>query len=142
MAFNEALAEGIPSSDESFLRLHRFGWSIGDTAGSTPDGLVWLVSGSNGENLVRAEGRTRDEAWRNAEIEALGLGMLGRDRGPREPRSQGRLRSGSHPTAPSVAEQTEAHQGRNTTDDGSGTTCGWRNPRISPPGNCFVWMFR
>jgi hypothetical protein len=37
-------------SDESFLRLHRSGWSIGDTAGWTPDGLVWLVWGSNGEN--------------------------------------------------------------------------------------------
>jgi hypothetical protein len=37
---------------------------------------VWLVTGSNGENLIRAEGRTRDEAWRNAELQAREVGML------------------------------------------------------------------
>jgi hypothetical protein len=44
------------------LRLHRSGCSIGDIAGWTPEGLVWLVWGSNGENLIRAEGPTRGEA--------------------------------------------------------------------------------
>jgi hypothetical protein len=60
------------------LRLHRSGWSIGDIARWTPDGPYWLVWGSNGENLIRAEGRTRDEAWRNAEMQAVGLGMTSR----------------------------------------------------------------
>ena len=52
------------------------GLSIGDIAVTKPPGLVWLVWGSNGENLVRAEGRTKDEAWQNAEMQALGLGIL------------------------------------------------------------------
>jgi hypothetical protein len=37
---------------------------------------MWLVWGSNGENLIRAKGQTRDEAWRNAEMQALTGGML------------------------------------------------------------------
>ena len=68
----------MTASDASYLRLHRSGWSIGDVAGGTAAGLVWLVWGSHGENLIRAEGRTRDEAWRAAELQALGLGMLRR----------------------------------------------------------------
>ena len=59
----------VPSSDESFLRLHAAGWSIGDAAYvERGDGvrLVWLVTGTNGENRIRAEGPTRDEAWREA----------------------------------------------------------------------------
>jgi hypothetical protein len=68
----------MTSSDASFLRLHRSGWSIGDVAVAKPEGLVWLVWGSNGENLIRAEGRTKEEAWRNAEMQALALGMLSR----------------------------------------------------------------
>jgi hypothetical protein len=39
---------------------------------------VWLVWGRHGENFIRAEGRTRDEAWQNAEMQALGVGLLGR----------------------------------------------------------------
>jgi hypothetical protein len=60
-------AELPASSDESFARLHRAGWSIGDAAFVLlPGELVWLVSGTNGESVVRARGRTRDEAWREA----------------------------------------------------------------------------
>jgi hypothetical protein len=73
----------VSPSDASFLRLHRSGWSIGDVAVTRPEGLVWLVWGSNGENLVRADGKSRDEAWQNAEMQALGLGMLERHRGNR-----------------------------------------------------------
>ena len=65
-------------SDESYLRLKRSGWLIGDIAGWTPEGLSWLVWGSNGENLIRAEGWTRDEAWLNAELQARSVGMLRR----------------------------------------------------------------
>jgi hypothetical protein len=33
------------SVDESFARLHRAGWSIGETGGAN----VWLVIGTNGD---------------------------------------------------------------------------------------------
>jgi hypothetical protein len=68
----------ITVADESFLRLHAAGWSIGDAAyverGSGV--LVWLVTGTNGENLIRAEGTTRNEAWREAVGQALAVGMI------------------------------------------------------------------
>jgi hypothetical protein len=37
---------------------------------------VWLVWGNNGENLIRAEGRTRDGTWRDAEGQERAVGML------------------------------------------------------------------
>jgi hypothetical protein len=45
--------------DESLDRLHRAGWSVGDYGTVTR----WVVSGSNGENLVYAEVGSRPEAW-------------------------------------------------------------------------------
>jgi hypothetical protein len=39
-------------------------------------GVLWLVSGSNGETLIRAEGSTRGEAWGKAVEQARSLGML------------------------------------------------------------------
>jgi len=41
-----------PTSDESFARLHQAGWSIGEKGSAG----VWIVSGTNGENVIRAEG--------------------------------------------------------------------------------------
>jgi len=41
----------FPTADESFARLHRAGWSVGDVRILTAAGPAWLVSGSNGENL-------------------------------------------------------------------------------------------
>jgi hypothetical protein len=67
-----------PNSDESFERLHRSGWSIGDTAFRVAASLVWVVTGSNGENRIRAEGASRDEAWHRACQEARAVGMLPR----------------------------------------------------------------
>jgi hypothetical protein len=66
-------------SDVAYRRLHRSGWSIGDTAFTGPSGRVWLVSGHNGENLIRAEGRTCNEAWESAIGQALEVGMVGAD---------------------------------------------------------------
>ena len=57
------------------LLLHRAGWTIGDATVATSEGLVWLVWGRNGENLIRAEGRTRDEAWEEAVAQARAVGM-------------------------------------------------------------------
>ena len=42
---------------------------------SRPD-LVWLVSGTNGENQLRAEGATSAEAWLQAVEQAKGLGLM------------------------------------------------------------------
>jgi hypothetical protein len=68
-----------PSDIESLSRLHRAGWSIGDVAfRDGAGGLTWIASGSNGENLIRAEGTTRDEAWARAVDQARAVGMLGR----------------------------------------------------------------
>ena len=62
----------FPSIDESFDRLRRAGWSVGDVA----DGSGWPVCGSNGENLLEARGRTQTVAgWRACEP-ARALGTL------------------------------------------------------------------
>lgn len=65
----------FPSSDEFFIRLHRAGWSVGETQMLTAAGLRGLVTGSNGENLIHAEGQTADEAWHLAVQQAPACGM-------------------------------------------------------------------
>jgi hypothetical protein len=67
-----------PSStvDESFARLQRAGWSVGDVRLLTAVGLRWWVTGVNGENAVSARGCTQAEAWQNACLRARALGML------------------------------------------------------------------
>ncbi len=62
-----------PSADEPFDRLHRAGWSVGEVR--TMRGTV-LVSGTNGENRIQAEGKTSAEAWYRACQEAESVGML------------------------------------------------------------------
>ena len=53
----------MPDTASILKRLHHAGWTIGDTAFHTVDGrVVWVVSGVNGENQVRAEGATSAEA--------------------------------------------------------------------------------
>jgi len=47
------MASRFPSPDESFARLHRAGWSVGETATAG----AWLVTGHNGENSIFATGR-------------------------------------------------------------------------------------
>jgi hypothetical protein len=65
---------------ESIIALNRAVWSIGDAAFVGELGeRVWIVSGHNGENLIRAEGATQGEAWRRAVEQARGVGMLGRE---------------------------------------------------------------
>jgi hypothetical protein len=60
-----------PPLDESFDRLRRAGWSVGEVGTATR----WLVSGTNGENTVLAEGQSRAEAWHRA-CEQAPLGTL------------------------------------------------------------------
>jgi hypothetical protein len=61
-----------PTVDESFERLHRAGWSVGEVAAATE----WIVSGSNGKNLLEARGGTQAEAWWRACLQARAVGML------------------------------------------------------------------
>jgi hypothetical protein len=66
-----------PRVDESVDRLHRAGWSIGEAAGSD----AWIVTGTNGENMIRAEGRSQAEAWHKAALQAEAVGMLASPKG-------------------------------------------------------------
>jgi hypothetical protein len=65
-----------PSVDESFARLRRSGWSVGEAAFGGGGRLVWQVDGQNGENQIRARGDTQAEAWHRACQPAGVLGML------------------------------------------------------------------
>ena len=60
--------------EELYDRPHNAGWSVGEVATTTG----WLVTGSNGENVVRAAAPTQAEAWRLAAEQAAAVGMLGR----------------------------------------------------------------
>jgi hypothetical protein len=75
------MPDGVLRSDESHRRLHAAGWSNGDAAyverGSGSVVLACLVTGTNGENLIRAEGPTRDAAWWVAVEQAQTVGMSG-----------------------------------------------------------------
>jgi hypothetical protein len=63
--------------DDCLAQLLASGWSVGDTAFTTETReLVWLVWGTNGENVIRAEGPTQAEAWRMACDQARAVGML------------------------------------------------------------------
>jgi hypothetical protein len=67
-----------PSSDASYIRLHAACWSIGAAAYVEWGEPEWLVSGSNGENLSRPEGPTRDASWWASGGQARAVGMIGR----------------------------------------------------------------
>jgi hypothetical protein len=67
-----------PSSDESFALLHAAGGPWGELPLLTDDGPVWLVTGTNWENVVEARTATQAEAWHRAAKRARSLGMLGR----------------------------------------------------------------
>jgi hypothetical protein len=55
--------DDLPRVADCFTRLRRSGWSVGETAFSTEGGgLVSIVTGTNGENAIRAEGATAREA--------------------------------------------------------------------------------
>jgi hypothetical protein len=63
---------------EPLEQLHRAGWSVGVAGLATEAGrIVWVVSGRNGENLIRAEGATEAEAWRGAVEQDRSVGMAG-----------------------------------------------------------------
>ena len=61
-----------PGVDESFDRLRRAGWSVGGYGTAA----LQVVSGSNGENVLRTEAATLAEALRLACGQARAVGML------------------------------------------------------------------
>jgi hypothetical protein len=67
----------FPSSDDSFIRLQRAGWTVGDAAVHTVDAVLWMVSGTNGENRIEARGASQAEAWWRAVEQAAAVGMAG-----------------------------------------------------------------
>ncbi len=79
-------AEPPGATTDAIEQLHRAGWSIGITAwtNGAGEGPTWIVSGSNGENQIRAEGATAAEAWQATLGQARGQGMLERIK-PGEP---------------------------------------------------------
>jgi hypothetical protein len=58
--------------------LHAGGWSVGDTAFFDIENSdqVWVVTGSNGENMIWAESATCAEAWQRALDQAAACGLL------------------------------------------------------------------
>jgi hypothetical protein len=57
---------------EASDRLHRAGWSIGETGTRRSS----FVRGSNGENLIHTTGRIQAEAWTCAAERAAAVGLL------------------------------------------------------------------
>jgi hypothetical protein len=62
-----------PTVDESRDRLHRAGWSVGEIATA----LAWVITGTNGENILEARAASQSEAWWRACEQARAVGMLG-----------------------------------------------------------------
>jgi hypothetical protein len=88
-------AESAPAADRGEIvalveQLEQAGWSIGDVAlRGEGGGLVWIVLGRRGSDLLMVSGPTRVAAWRRALDQAPAVGMLpGR---PRPARGEGRV---------------------------------------------------
>jgi hypothetical protein len=69
-----------PSVDESRDRLHRAGWSVGETTVGPGHAPVWVIGGTNGENRIEVSGGSQAEAWYRATQQAAAVGMLARPR--------------------------------------------------------------
>jgi hypothetical protein len=64
---------GTTTVDYYADRLRRAGWSTGDAC--LDDG-TWLVTGTNGENAIRARAGSQIDAWQNAAGQARLMGIL------------------------------------------------------------------
>jgi len=65
--------------DACLARLHRAGWSVGDVCLLSTRGPLWLVTGTHGMHVIRAEGLTQTDAWQNACELAAAVGLLRED---------------------------------------------------------------
>ncbi len=63
-------------TDKLFLILHRAGWSIVVTAFVGKDGLSWLIFGTKGDHSIQANGKTQEEAWKQACRQAEEFGLV------------------------------------------------------------------
>jgi hypothetical protein len=66
---------GLRPGGGSWLHHPVAGWTVGDVAVHGESGLVWIVSGANGENRIEALGVSQDEAWHNAVLQAEAVGV-------------------------------------------------------------------
>ena len=64
------------NTDRCQHQLHRAGWSLGEASFVGAAGPVWVVCGTNGENVIKATGTTSTEAWLQAVGQARSMGML------------------------------------------------------------------
>lgn len=69
---NRLPLEAIPI-DVAFRRLKAAGWTVGDVC----HGSRWIVTGNNGENIIRASADSQADAWRIAFEQAEAVGMAG-----------------------------------------------------------------
>jgi hypothetical protein len=74
----EGTAEELrfPPRSRSYDRLQRSGWATRETRDFIGEGLVWVVTATKGDQTVRGEGATADEAWHRACEQARALGTL------------------------------------------------------------------
>jgi hypothetical protein len=66
----------ILETDKRFQILHRPGWSIGDTAVASSEGICWLVYGTSGDHSIQSNGKTQEEAWKQACQPAEEMGLV------------------------------------------------------------------
>lgn len=66
----------MAKADEIRRELAAAGWSMGEYACTTSEGVNYVVDGANGENVVIAREKSSDAAWKNAAHQAAALGML------------------------------------------------------------------
>ena len=64
----------FPSSDDSFIRLQRAGWTVGDAAVHTVDAVHWMVSGTTART-----GLKREELPKGSMVADSGTGCRSRD---------------------------------------------------------------
>ena len=62
--------------EDAYDRLHRAGWTLGIYSLAGPHGVVCVVEGLNGENLIRGEGTKLEAAYLSACDQARAVGML------------------------------------------------------------------
>jgi hypothetical protein len=62
--------------EEAYHQLHRAAWTLGIYSLAGPHGVVCVVEGLNGENLIRGEGTTLEAAYLSACDQARTVGMF------------------------------------------------------------------
>jgi hypothetical protein len=70
--------EATPTVDESFARLHRAGWSVGDARILTAAGAVWQVDATNGEHVIIARAARQAQDRKDRKGDASCAKKIGR----------------------------------------------------------------